>query len=90
MSGGFSPFANKSKVSVTRSFRDRNGKLVETKTFPVDVDALSKGKTHIKGQKWWVYPGDRINVTERLSNLDQEHADTEKSQLNNFQNSGGF
>ena len=50
MSGGFSPIANKSKVSVTRSFRDRNGKLVETKTFPVDVDALSKGKTHIKGQ----------------------------------------
>ena len=66
MSGGFSPIANKSKVSVTRSFRDKNGKLVETKTFPVDVDALSKGKTHIKGQKWWVYPGDRINVTERL------------------------
>ena len=27
MSGGFSPIANKSKVSVTRSFRDKNGKL---------------------------------------------------------------
>ena len=24
------------------------------------------GNTKIKGQKWWVYPGDQLNVKERL------------------------
>ena len=66
MSGGFSPIANKSNVSITRSFRDKNENIIETKTYVIDVDALSRGKTHVKGQKWWVYPGDQINVTERL------------------------
>ena len=43
-----------------------NENIIETKTYVIDVDALSRGKTHVKGQKWWVYPGDQINVTERL------------------------
>ena len=41
MSGGFSPLQINQSI-VTRSFKDKNGKLIETKTFPVDVDALSK------------------------------------------------
>ena len=31
MSGGLNPVANKSKISVTRSFRDKDGKLLKTK-----------------------------------------------------------
>ena len=66
MSGGFNPIANKKKVSVTRTFRDRAQNVVETKVYVVDVEALSNGTTNIKGQKWWIYPGDQINVPERL------------------------
>ena len=66
MSGGFNPIANKKKVSVTRTFRDKAQNVVETKVYVVDVEALSNGTTNIKGQKWWIYPGDQINVPERL------------------------
>jgi hypothetical protein len=66
MSGGLNPVANKSKISVTRSFRDNDGKLLKTKVFIINLDALSAGNTEVTGQKWWVYPGDQINVPERL------------------------
>jgi hypothetical protein len=66
MSGGLNPVANKSKISVTRSFRDNDGKLLKTKVFVINLDALSAGNTEVEGQKWWVYPGDQINVPERL------------------------
>lgn len=66
MSGGLNPVANKSKISVTRSFRDNDGKLLKTKVFIINLDALSAGNTEVEGQKWWVYPGDQINVPERL------------------------
>ena len=66
MSGGFSPIANKKKVMVTRNFFGANGEIIESKIYEVNVDALSSGKTMIKGQKWWVYPGDQLNVKERL------------------------
>ena len=62
MSGGLSPVANKSKISVTRSFRDNKGKLIKTEVFVINLDALTAGNTQVDGQKWWVYPGDQINV----------------------------
>ena len=66
MSGGFNSIANKKKVSVTRAFRDKEQNVIETKIYIVDVEALSSGRTKIKGQKWWIYPGDQVNVPERL------------------------
>jgi protein involved in polysaccharide export with SLBB domain len=66
LSGGFSPIAQKKKVLVTRSFYDKNGSVQETKSYEINVDALSQGKTKVKGQKWWIYPGDKIHAPEKL------------------------
>ena len=44
MSGGLSPVANKSKISVTRSFRDNKGKLIKTEVFVINLDALTAGE----------------------------------------------
>ena len=48
------------------SFYDKNGSVQETKSYEINVDALSQGKTKVKGQKWWIYPGDKIHAPERL------------------------
>lgn len=63
--GGFNSIAKKNKVYVTRTFLDKNGVPENTKTFEVDVEALSSGS--FKSRKsFWIYPGDRIDVPERL------------------------
>ena len=65
--GGFSEIAKKNKVYVTRTFYDREGKATNTKTYEVDVEALSKGMLSSGSpQRFWIYPGDRIQVPERL------------------------
>ena len=63
--GGFNDIARKNKVSVTRTFFDDQGNQTGTKTYEIDVDALSSGASS-KTQRFWIYPGDRINVPERL------------------------
>ena len=66
-SGGFSVIAKKSKVYVTRTFYDAEGQTKDTKTYEVNVEALSKGSIeHTSSRKFWIYPGDRIDVPERL------------------------
>jgi protein involved in polysaccharide export with SLBB domain len=66
-SGGFSLIAKKNKVYVTRTFYDTEGHTKDTKTYEVNVEALSKGSLeHSSSRKFWIYPGDRIEVPERL------------------------
>jgi protein involved in polysaccharide export with SLBB domain len=66
-SGGFSDIAKKNKVYVTRTYYNRNGEETNTKTYEVDVEALSKGTlTSRSAKRFWIYPGDRIQVPERL------------------------
>ena len=65
--GGFSDIARKNKVFVTRTFYDKLGKLKDTKTYEVNVEALSTGSLDLKSPKrFWIYPGDRIEIPERL------------------------
>ena len=65
--GGFTDIARKNKVFVTRTFYDKNGKIVDTKTYEVNVEALSTGSLNLSSSKlFWIYPGDRIEVPERL------------------------
>ena len=63
--GGFNGIAKKNKVFVTRTFFDENGVPTNTETFEVDVEALSSGSARSK-KTFWIYPGDRIEVPERL------------------------
>ena len=63
--GGFNSIAKKNKVYVTRTFLDKNGVPESTKTFEVDVEALSSGSFKTR-KSFWIYPGDRIDVPERL------------------------
>ena len=63
--GGFNDIARKSKVYVTRTFYDNNGNQTDSKTYEIDVDSLSSGASS-KTQRFWIYPGDRIEVPERL------------------------
>ena len=65
--GGFSPIAQRKKVFVTRTFYDSLGNTKNTETYPVNVEALSVGSiSNSSSQKFWIYPGDRIEVPERL------------------------
>jgi protein involved in polysaccharide export with SLBB domain len=65
--GGFSEIAKKNKVYVTRTFYNSEGESTNTKTYEVDVEALSKGMLSSGSpQRFWIYPGDRIQVPERL------------------------
>jgi len=65
--GGFSEIAKKNKVYVTRTFYNSDGEATNTKTYEVDVEALSKGMLSSGSpQRFWIYPGDRIQVPERL------------------------
>jgi protein involved in polysaccharide export with SLBB domain len=66
LAGGFTPIADKKKVVVTRDYYGTDGVVTESKSFEVNVQAMILGNTKIKGQKWWVYPGDQLNVKERL------------------------
>ena len=63
--GGFSDIARKSKVYVTRTFYDSSGNQTGSKTYEINVDSLSSGASS-KTQRFWIYPGDRIEVPERL------------------------
>ena len=63
--GGFSDIARKNRVYVTRTFFDTNGLPQNTQTYEVDVESLSSGAVQSKRQ-FWIYPGDRIEVPERL------------------------
>ena len=63
--GGFNGIAKKNKVNVTRTFFDEAGIPTNTKTFEVDVEALSSGSFKTR-KSFWIYPGDRIDVPERL------------------------
>lgn len=66
-SGGFSDIAKKNKVYVTRTYYNSNGEETNTKTYEVDVEALSRGTlTSGSAKRFWIYPGDRIQVPERL------------------------
>lgn len=65
--GGFNDIARKNRVLVTRTFFDDNGTPTNTKTYEVDVDALSSGvNLNSVSKRFWIYPGDRIEVPERL------------------------
>ena len=65
--GGFSDIARKNKVYVTRTIYDSSGNAQKTETYTVDVEALSKGLVKFGTRKrFWIYPGDRIQVPERL------------------------
>ena len=65
--GGFSEIARKSKVYITRTIYDERGNAVKTETYTVDVEGLSKGLVRFgTSKKFWIYPGDRIEVPERL------------------------
>ena len=65
--GGFNDIAKKNRVYVTRAFFDENGTPTDTKTYEVDVEALSSGANFGHASKrFWIYPGDRIEVPERL------------------------
>ena len=65
--GGFSEIARKNKVYVTRTIYDERGNAVKTETYTVDVEGLSKGLVRFgTSKKFWIYPGDRIEVPERL------------------------
>ena len=65
--GGFSEIAKKDKVYVTRTIYNHQGVPVKTETYTVDVEALSKGLIKFgTNKRFWIYPGDRIEVPERL------------------------
>jgi len=65
--GGFSDIAKKNRVFVTRTFFDEKGSPSNTKTYEVDVEALSSGLLlGNSAKRFWIYPGDRIDVPERL------------------------
>ena len=66
-SGGFTDIANTKNVKVTRTFYDEEGKIKESKTYEINVEALSSG-TFGRGGKttFMIYPGDQIFVKERL------------------------
>lgn len=65
--GGFNPIAKKNRVFITRTFYDTAGQTKDTKTYEVNVEALAKGSlTSSSTRKFWIYPGDRIEVPERL------------------------
>jgi protein involved in polysaccharide export with SLBB domain len=65
--GGFTDIAKKNKVYVTRTYYNREGGATNTKTYEVDVEALNKGTLSSGSpQRFWIYPGDRIQVPERL------------------------
>ena len=52
---------------MTRTFYDSLGNTKDTKTYEVNVEALSVGTfTNASSQRFWIYPGDRIEVPERL------------------------
>ena len=65
--GGFNSIARKDKVFVTRTFYNDKDEVKDTKTYEVNVEALSTGSL-IPGstKRFWIYPGDRIEVPERL------------------------
>ena len=66
-SGGFTSIARKNKVFVTRTYYNRSGEATNTKSYEVDVEALSKGALSSgSAKRFWIYPGDRIQVPERL------------------------
>ena len=65
--GGFNDIAKKNRVYVTRTFFDESGNPTNTKTYEVDVEALSSGvRSGNSSRRFWIYPGDRIEVPERL------------------------
>ena len=65
--GGFNDIAKKNRVFVTRTFFDESGSPTNTKTYEVDVEALSSGvNVSSTSRRFWIYPGDRIEVPERL------------------------
>ena len=65
--GGFTDIARKNKVFVTRTFYDVSGQVKDTKTYEVNVEALSTGNLLLgSASRFWIYPGDRIEVPERL------------------------
>ena len=65
--GGFTDIARKNKVFVTRTFYDLSGQVKDTKTYEVNVEALSTGNLLLgSANRFWIYPGDRIEVPERL------------------------
>jgi protein involved in polysaccharide export with SLBB domain len=65
--GGFSDIAKKNRVYITRTFFDESGSPTNTKTYEVDVEALSSGiNANSSSRRFWIYPGDRIEVPERL------------------------
>ena len=65
--GGFSDIAKKNRVYVTRTFFDETGNPTNAKTYEVDVEALSSGiNSSTSSRRFWIYPGDRIEVPERL------------------------
>ena len=65
--GGFNDIAKKNKVFVTRTFFDESGSPTNTRTYEVDVEALSSGiNVSSTSRRFWIYPGDRIEVPERL------------------------
>jgi polysaccharide export outer membrane protein len=63
--GGFSDIARKNRVYVTRTFFDERGNQTGSKTYEIDVDSMSSGSSS-KAKRFWIYPGDRIEVPERL------------------------
>lgn len=65
--GGFTDIANKTKVRVTRTFYDESGKIKNSMTYEVNVEALSSGSA-VEGEykTFMIYPGDQIFVKERL------------------------
>lgn len=66
-SGGFTSIARKNKVFVTRTYYNKSGEATNTKSYEVDVEALSKGTLSSgSARRFWIYPGDRIQVPERL------------------------
>ena len=65
--GGFTDIANKTKVRVTRTFYDESGKIKNSMTYEVNVEALSSGSAEAGEYKtFMIYPGDQIFVKERL------------------------
>jgi len=65
--GGFTDIANKTKVKVTRTFYDESGKVKNSMTYEVNVEALSSGSSDEREYStFMIYPGDQIFVKERL------------------------
>ncbi len=65
--GGFNSIARKDKVFVTRTFYNDKDEVKDTKTYEVNVEALSTGSLSPGStRRFWIYPGDRIEVPERL------------------------